>query len=64
MDNIIYTYTDATGRKCGFVLSPESQAVSDIIWETAYKILNFMQQNGTVINYSGIRDTNTGKIYE
>lgn len=64
MDNIIFTYTDVVGRKCGFVLHAESQMVSGIIWETVNKVLNFMQQNGTVINYSATGDTYAGEIYE
>lgn len=64
MDERIFTYRDATGRKRGFVLSAEDQTVSDIIWETTYKILSLMQQNSTISNYAEIRDTCTGEIYE
>lgn len=63
-DEIVFTYTNARGRKCGFVLLAKSQEESDIIWKTASKILKFMKQTDTVINYSGLLDKSAGENHE
>lgn len=64
MNIIEYEYLDASGNKHTFHLSPSTQELSDIIWQTAALIFEHLEKNGTIIDYAGIRSRNQGKSYE